>query len=117
MAKQIIILERVNQPSDQDFRYVMWATVPATRKQYYVNPNFVSQYKDITAEELAALRDGSIVEQVGIIPRPTGTTIAQIRAELIVRFNLFQNSIINYNPYERYGTYYDGSTWTAGGVA
>lgn len=117
MAKQIIILEHVNFPSDQDFRYVMWATVPATRKSYYANPEFISQYKDITAEELAALRDGSVIEQSGIIPRPAGATITQIRAELIVRFNLFQSSITNYNPYERYGTYYDGSTWTAGGVA
>lgn len=115
--KKIIILEHINFPSDQDFRYCLWADVPTARQPYYATPTFVSAYKDATAEELTALRSGAVVEQVGVIPRQAGATLAQIRTDLIGRFTVFQNSITNYNPYDRYGTSWDGTSWTTGGVA
>lgn len=117
MAKKIIILEQINLPSDSDYRYVFWANVPTARQPYYANPDFVSAYKDATTEEIAALRSGSVVEHVDVIPRPAGTTLNQLAAALITRFNTYQYQITNWNPYSRFGTYYDGSTWTSVGVA
>lgn len=117
MSKKIIILEHINFPSDQDFRYCLWADVPTARQPYYADTNAVSAYKDATADEITALRNGAVVEQTGIVQRPAGATLAQIRAELISRFTIFQNSITNYNPFDRYGTTWDGTNWTTGGVA
>ena len=44
-------------------------------------------------------------------------TNAQIRTMLQAEFTARQNAVNAYNPWTRYGTLWDGTTWTAGGVA
>src|SRR4051812_46061556 len=113
MTKQIIILDRVSEPSDNSFRFALWAVVPATRVSWYGNATLASAYKDISAQELADLRAGLFAETVDTFVAPTGTAIAAMRAELIARFNTFQAQITARNPTVRYGTFFDGATWTA----
>ena len=117
MAKQILILERVNAPSDLSFNYALWATVPTARWPFYANVALVSAFKNISAGELQDLRDGKVTERVGFAFYPAGTTVAAIKADLIAKFNEFQAFVTSQNAYTQYGTSWDGTTWTAGGVA
>tara|TARA_R110000868_G_scaffold143298_1_gene361350 strand:- start:7931 stop:8284 length:354 start_codon:yes stop_codon:yes gene_type:complete len=117
MAKQIIILERVDEPSDLNFRYALWATVPAARVSAYANASATSAYRDASAPEIAAIQAGQIVEQVDKATFAVGTPLGQIQTDLIRRFNVFQGQINAKNPNGRYGTFWDGASWTAGGTA
>lgn len=115
--KRIIILEHRNIPSDLDFGYVMWADVPEARQSFYANATATSAYKSASAEELAALQAGSVVELTGALSSIASRTIQQIQGALIARFNQFQAEITNNNRWVRYGTYWDGSAWTSVTVA
>jgi hypothetical protein len=117
MAKKIIILEQVNAPSDSDWHAVFWADVPAARQVFYANPTATSQYSGATTAELAAIQSGAIAEKYLTVHMLSGQTLAQTKAELITEFNQFQTDITNANPWTRFGSYWDGTTWTSAGVA
>lgn len=118
MAKRIIILDRVDEPSDNSFRYVLWAVVPAARVSAYASATAVSAWRDISALELADLRAGLFTERTDVAHVPAGTTIAQIQAALITRWTAFQAEVTSRNPTQRYGTFWDDtSTWTVAGTA
>lgn len=116
MARQIIILERLNEPSDFSFRYLFWATVPAARVGAYADAAATSAFKSATGPELAALQAGQVVEHVDTAFYPAGTAIAVIEADLVAKFNVYQAQITAANPTVRYGTYYDGAVWTIAGT-
>ena len=115
--KQIIILDRLDLPSDNSFRYALWAAVPVSRQSFYANATAVSAWSGASTAENTAIQAGQIVEKVDHFSAPAGTTIAQIQAILIAAWNVWQNHITNENPWSRYGTFFDGTTWTAAGVA
>ncbi len=117
MAKQIIILERTDEPSDLNFNVVFWPVVPSARVAFYADALKTSRFKDISAQELTDLRAGSFIEIYEKVSFIAGTTLNNIRVDLAARFNRHQNDLNNQNPFVRYGTFYDGSSWTAGGVA
>lgn len=114
MARKIIILES-HPPGTGEiaFRYALWANVPAARQTRYANPDLETQVEDATAGEIAALRTGAVVERVGEARWNNGTTVAQIQAALVNEFNRYQAKITAANPWQRYGTSWDGSSWTA----
>ena len=112
MARKIIIQERINEPSDFSFRYIMWADVPATRQSQYADPDKTSLVKDITTGELQAIKDGKVIEIQETAEFVAGTPIATIQAELIKRQGIFQAKINAANPWKFYGTSYDGTSWT-----
>jgi len=116
MAKQIIILDRVNEPSDMNFRYVLWATVPAARVSAYADATATSSFKGASAPELTAIQNGSIVERVGMASFSIGTPISAIQNFLLAQFAIFQAQVTAANPTSRYGTFYDGTSWTPGGT-
>ena len=120
MARKIIIQERINEPSDFSFRYVLWADVPAARQSFYADPAKTSSVKDATASELVALRTGAVLEQSDTAFFPAGTTAAVIRTALIARFTTFQDRVTAENPWRFYGTSADfvsgAWVWTAGGA-
>lgn len=115
MAKKIIILEKLEE--DLSFRVAFWATVPTARKALYANAAASSQYKDISGPELTSLQDGSVIEKVETLQYASGTALSAIQSNVISRFNDFQDSITNFNPFVQYGRFWDGSGWTAGGVS
>ena len=112
MARQIIIQERINIPSDFSFRYVFWASIPATRQSFNVNALATSTVKDATAAEILAIQNGQIIEQQNTANYISGTPIASIQADLIAKFNAFQAQVTAQNPWTFYGTSWDGTTWT-----
>lgn len=115
--KQIIVLDRVNIPSDFSFRYAMWAAVPAARQSFYANAAATSAWNGAAAGEITALQNGSVVERVAVAEFPAGTGVPAIKAALQAAFTAFQNRITNDNSWNLYGTFYDGTSWTTGGVA
>jgi hypothetical protein len=127
MAKKIIILDRVGEPSDVAYRVAFWLTVPSTRWAFYVkpagmNPNgtpilFKSQWKDATEAENQDLRDGKVEEVIRQYTLPVGTTLAQVQTFLQNQFTAEQNWLNGINPWVRYGSYWDGTSWIAGGVS
>ena len=116
MAKKIIILERDLSPGLTNFRYALWVDVPAARQSFYAGDDEESEYKDANALELAALRAGSVVELVEEMSFSSCKDIEQVLVELTERFKLAQEEIDADNPWDRYGTFWDGDTWTVGGV-
>lgn len=114
MARKIIILES-NPPGTGNiaFKFAMWADVPAARQARYANATFVSEVVGATAGEISALQTGAVVEMVREAQWNAGTTIPQIQAALVAEFNAYQARITAANPWQRYGTSYDGTSWTA----
>lgn len=127
MAKKIIVLDRVGEPMDIAYRVAFWLTVPATRYAFYVKPAgvdavglpvlFKSQYKDATEAENQDLRDGKVEEVIETFILDPGLTLNQVLVKLQAEYNKKQAWITTINPWVRYGSYWDGTSWTAGGVS
>lgn len=113
MAKQIIILDKLDNGR---YRYALWATVPVARQAFYANASAKSIWKDAGASELTALQNGSVVEFSDVLA-VDGLTIGQAETQLQAAFTAFQTAISNNNPWLRYGSFFDGTSWTAGGVS
>lgn len=117
MARKIIILDRVGMPSDRAFRVAFWLDVVAARRSFYANANATSAVVGATQAELDALKNGSVVERVEAILRPAGTSQAAMQTTLEARHAQYQQELTDRNPWERYGTSWDGTTWTSVTVA
>lgn len=113
MAQTIILLDQEGLPSDLNYRVAFWLDVPMARQRFYVNAAAVSAFVDATAEELAALKAGQIVEVVEIVPRAAGTPLAAVKQAARDRLVALQAELNRDNRFNRYGT-----RWTqAGGWA
>lgn len=117
MARKIIILDRVNLPSDQDFRVAFWLGVAPSRQPFHANPSAVSAVVGATPEELDAIKNGAVVEEITIVPARSSATQAAVLAALVSRYTARQAEFTARNPWARYGSFYDGTAWTAVTVA
>ena len=117
MARKIIQLERVGMPSDTNFRVAFWLDVPVARRSFYANATATSAVIGITAQELALIQSGAVVEVVETLPRPAGATMGDFRNDAEALYARLQSELNNRNPYARYGTSWDGATWTPVTVA
>lgn len=118
MAKKIIVL-KTGSPwvGQRSITYAMWATVPAGREGKYAQPSsWISAFDGADAAELSDLRSGVLVERVDTTNVPSNAPIATIKSILIDAFNSFQTQITNESTYQFYGTFWDGTTWTNGGL-
>jgi len=104
----IIILEK----DSDDFRFVMWADVPAARQTRYADPNKVSAWSGATTQDNSNLKSGAVVETVVTQRTPSGSSQAQIQNFLQDQWTAYQAQINSYNPWVRYGSTWDGTTWT-----
>ncbi len=123
-SKRVIVLERQLKQEDQRgnqspqfWEYVLWADVPATRQTFYANPTATSAVRGIAAGDLTAIQNGSVVESRRILQVDKGTTIAQLQTTLELEWTQYQSFVSTFNPWNRYGTFWDGTSWTAGGAA
>lgn len=110
-AKKIVILDRI---SPKRFRYVMWFDVPAARQAFYAQVGKVSQWTGASAQENADLASGAVVEKSG--ETALEGTVAEVMAMLQSQWQETQNEINNFNPWVRYGTFWDGTSWNNAGV-
>jgi hypothetical protein len=114
----IVVLERTSA-GPTTIRYLMRAAVPSARQAYCANPTLQSAYPATPAGDLTALRAGQYVESAVVEEFP-GLNVAQIQAALVARQATYQAAITaggSSNPYQYYGTSWDGSTWTPGGAS
>ena len=115
--KEIIVLTTTQPwPGQNSIQFVMWASVPTARQQFYVQPStWKSSYAGATTTEIVALQSGSFTEQVQTINLPIGTPVATVKSVLQDTFTKYQDSITNNNNWQFYGSFWDGTTWTIGG--
>lgn len=117
MARKIIQLERTGMPSDQNFRVAMWLDVPVARQSFYADAAKTSAVKGATQAEIDAIKAGAIVEVIEVIPKLAAGTVAEWRNDAEALYARRQQELNNRNPYARYGTFWDGATWTPVTVA
>jgi hypothetical protein len=114
--KRVIVLTH----EGDRFRVVLWAAVPAERQPFYAamqpQGTWNSAYPDADTTEQAKLHSGELAEKVEIYSRQ-GANNAQAQADLEDLWQGFQNEVTSRNPWNRYGTFWDGTAWTQGGVA
>lgn len=116
--RQVIVLERLRIGNPPSFRFAMWAAVPAGRESAYAqDSNWQSQFSGATAGELSALRAGTVVERVERFDATLNLTIGQIETELQNRWTAFQASVTGDNYWDRFGSSWDGASWTLIGLA
>lgn len=114
MAKQIIVLDKI--PESGLYRGVLWADVPLGRQAFYAKTGAVSVWTGASGAENTAIAAGQVAEKVITLSVSDGATLAQLKAAFIEQQVLFQTFVTTYNPWSRYGSFYDGTVWTAGGA-
>jgi hypothetical protein len=113
---RIVILEK-HKDDGLRYDYILWADVPVARQPFYADPNAVSAWRDATLQQTQDLKDGKVVEEAGTISVAPGTNLTIVKGELEDAWARFQAEVTSANPWVRYGTRWDGTTWTNGGVA
>jgi hypothetical protein len=114
-SKLIVVLEKNVQT--RRFTCALWADVPLARQPFYAVPGAASVWRGASVAENTAIANGQVAEQVIDLAMGDDATMAQLRVELLIQQQVFQAHINSYNPWVRYGTFYDGTAWTAGGAA
>lgn len=106
----IIILDQSNVQAN-DYRVAFWADVPAARQTYYAAASLTSAWRGATATDNSNLQTGLVTEVVMSIRLPQGTTLPQIQSALQAQWQQIQTFVSNNNPWIRYGSTWDGTTW------
>lgn len=115
--KKIIVLDRYKD-GDLAVRACFWLVVPAARQVFYADATKTSEFKNATAQEVQDIKDGKVYEVVeSHSVSGLNITIVEVRAKLIARYNALQASVTSENPWQNYGTSWDGTSWTPAGVA
>ncbi len=120
-AKRIIILDNKTQPTlgneaPRVYRAAFWADVPVARQPFYVT-TAVSAWAGAAAADNTAIQSGAVAERVVIATLPFNVTLLAAQTALQTMWTDYQAEITAANPWNRYGSFWDGATWTAGGVA
>jgi hypothetical protein len=116
---RVIVLERVEP---RTFRYALWADVPLAHQPFYADPALGSAWKGAIAADLTAIRNGEVTERVDVFRAQVaeGATNAAVLAaaqtQLEALWTAFQNEITTRATWNRYGSTWNGTTWTNGGV-
>lgn len=103
---RIVVLES----SGRKVRYLLWADVPASRQKFYANAALTSAWIDAQAADITKLRAGEIVERV-VEESPDGN-LAAIKTYLEGKLTAFQAEIDARSNWPRYGTTFDGTSWS-----
>ena len=118
MAKQIIVLNTGNPwPGQLSVTFALWATVPSNLQVMYTQPtSWTSAYVNASTAEIASLRSGATTELVTTTNIPLGTGVPTIKTILQNAFTEFQSKVTNNTTWQYLGTYFDGTSWTNGGL-
>lgn len=117
MAKQIIILEANRTPGapGMDLRFVFWFAIPPARRipLPVIDPMpSVSAYRDATQAEIAALLDGSVLEEV-YNTKLVRTTASEVKTMLEAKYEDRKADLAaSPSPTQFYGSSWDGTSWT-----
>ncbi len=116
MPTQIIVLEKAEN-TDRGFRLALWARPPATRQAYWklIAPQ-QSAYALATPAENTDIANGVVAEHVQTIIREQNIDQAAFQALAEDAWRRWDEYVQAYNPWRRYGTKWDGTTWALGGT-
>lgn len=117
MARKIIVLDQSGLPSDSNYNVAFWLAVPVARQPFYANAAATSVVIGAQAAEITAIQQGQVVETVQSVSYPAGTTLAAITADLVSRYTAAQDALTTNNPWNRYGSSWNGTSWTPVTVA
>jgi hypothetical protein len=113
-----VVLERVDWPSDLNYRVAFFANVPAARQTFLADATLTSEWKTMPAEDITQLQAGGIVERVETVRYQAGTPNGTILADLDAKQTDFQALVNSRNLWDRYGTRRNAdNTLTSAGVA
>ncbi len=121
-SKRIIILENQTQTqlgneAPKIFRAAFWADVPAARQAFYMKTATpFSAWPGASAAELTAIQTGTVTERVLTVPIAFNVNLASAQTALQAIWTDYQAEITAANPWNRYGSFWDGTTWTLGGA-
>jgi len=107
---RVIVLD---QPDARSYRVALWADVPVAVQPLYADPALTSAWKDATIADLTALRNGSVTETITSLSLDEDMGQAGVRTRLEAMWAEFQQHVTQRNPLRRYGTTWDGATWSA----
>jgi hypothetical protein len=107
---RVIVLDETRDDPDT-YNVLFWADVPPARQSRYADPAKVSAWAGATQADNDALKSGAVVEQAGVARHAQGTGIAAIQGFLQQRWQDYQTFITNNNPWQRYGSTWDGTAW------
>jgi hypothetical protein len=114
--KQVVILDRFVTQDGPGWRVALWAAVPAAKQTFWNGFQTTSAWKGASAAENTAISTGTVREKVYTFVPPAAWTLAQMEAKVINDFNDWQTAVNADLAYGRYGTFYDGVSWTTGGA-
>lgn len=114
-SKRIIVLERIEAPTPI-YRVAFWADVPSARQAFYADANKISAWSGASGAEKTDLQTGAVFERVETISVPAGFNLSQMQTLLQDRWTAFQAEVTAVNTFGRYGTFWDGTSWTSGGA-
>lgn len=114
MAKQIISLDTQKVLGvGTGVNFLFWYPVASGRE--VPKPDFISESREATAAEIAALRIGTVVEEKLYREFPTGTGLQAIQNQLEALYADKKTEFDNLpDPNAFYGRSWDGTTWTPG---
>lgn len=95
MTKYIEVLDKSERNGYAEINYVLRVDVPAS---------------------ISALSTKTVEERTGVLSLGAGMTVAQMKAELLSRWQSFKTEIESTAKWKYYGTYYDGTKWIDGGL-
>lgn len=114
MAKRIVILDKQGPGR---WTVAFWMVPPAARQVFYAQPGAVSAWKDASGADTASIQTGATVERVETYSAEGSPGLAAVQSALQARWTALQAEIDADNPWVRYGSSWDGTSWTAGGVS
>lgn len=114
MAKEVVVLRTFLGPGgDRNVNFLLWLSVPAGSE--IPIPGGTSDWAGASAAENTAIANGQILEEVYSTQYPQTMTVAQIKADLVSRYNARQAQVTaRPNPNQFYGVFFDSvSGWSA----
>ena len=114
---RIILLDK-DRNDPHVYNFLLWADVPVARQARYAQPAGTrSIWTGATTTDNANLVNGVVVERAETVKVQEGITLLQAQTLLQQAWTEYQAKITTTNPWSRYGTTWDGTTWVAGGVS
>jgi len=110
----VIVLDQTADDPNT-YRFVMWADVPAARQSRYAftstSTGNVSAWTGASTSDNDSLKSGAVTERLLTQRVTPGTSLAAIEAFLQTQWTAYQATVTSYNPWQRYGSTWDGTTW------
>ena len=94
------------------FAYDEWENAAEDWSREYLS-NAVDRVRPLAGGDVTAtMLTGEVVEVVETVARPAGTPALQLRGRLVDRHGELQAELTARNPYQFYGTSWDGAAWS-----